>query len=76
VGNHYDPKDKDTAAGCAVTARGTAAKGCVAAMPAYELGMQLRVIERTISEVEPHVLGGEAIDNLRSIVTRLRSFTA
>lgn len=66
--------DKNTA--CAVTERGKAAKAYISAMPTYELGLQLRQIERSISEIEPHVLGGEAIDNLRSVVKRLRDFTS
>lgn len=61
---------------CAVTERGNAAKRYIAAMPTYELGAQLRQIERSIAAVEKNVLGGEAIDELRSVVKRLASFTS
>ena len=73
MGNHYDPNE---GAACAVTERGEKAKTYIAAMPTYELGSQLRQIERTLREIEPHVLGGEAIDNLRSVANRLRRFTS
>ena len=73
MGNHSDPRDQEA---CAVTERGDKAKAYIAAMPSYELGQELKRIERTLLEIEPSVLGVEAIDALRSIAKRLMSFTS
>ena len=72
MGNHYDPNE---GVACAATERGTRAKAYIEKMHTYSLGSQLQQIERMLREVEKHVLGGEAIDTLRSAAKQLRSFT-
>ena len=72
MGNHYDPNE---GAACAFTERGNRAKEKIAAAPAHEIGSQLHQVERALRRIEKAVLGGEAIDDLRAAVDRLRSIT-
>lgn len=72
MGNHYDPRDESS---CAYTERGERTKLKIAAMPSYEIGIELFEINKLLKEIESAVLGGEAIDTLRLARKKLMDIT-
>lgn len=75
MGNHYDLNEEITER---IALEGKEYKEAIASKQDFHIVYELDTIMNTLKKIEPHIIGSEAVDNLRlvrTIILRLFSKT-